>query len=156
MISFEWWNLIPIGLAIVSLCFNFIQYRSRKNVLKPISSTIIGLFNDVKNKNLICFIKLNGLWNPENPHKGIKTMRLDFSDFINFMNQSLFGFQEHLVALLNGIGVKSKDVFKALDFGLTQDDKKFRELFYKVRKEQLEKTPSVRKKEVDLKEKLND
>lgn len=126
MIEFEWWNLIPIGIALISLALNIYQFVKRKNMTKPITNSLIGLFNDVKNKNLLCYGKKIILFDPHNPHQNLETLRWDFNDFILSITQSLWSFQEHIVALLKGLEVSDEDVFKAVDFGLTPAEKEVR------------------------------
>ncbi len=82
MIEFEWWNLIPMGLALISFVLNIYQFVRRKNITKPIANSLIGLFNDVKNKNLLCYGKKIILFDPNNPHQNLETLRWDFNDFI--------------------------------------------------------------------------
>ena len=148
MISFEWWNLIPIGLALISFVFNVVQYVEKKKLLKPFSNSLIGLFNDVKNKNILCYTKQNViLFHPNNPHKDLETLRWDFSDFLFFMIQALYGFQEHIVALLKSLEVSDKEVFKALDFGLNPHEKEMKEIWWKKYKEEQAKIPQKKAEE---------
>lgn len=138
MIKFETWNLIPIGLAVISIVLNIIQLVKRKSITKPISNSLIGLFNDVKYKNWLCYGKRNILFAPHNPHKNIHTLKWDFNDFILSMNSALSGFQEHIVAQLKELGVSDKDVFNAVDFGLTKEEKEEKKLWQKKQREEME------------------
>ncbi len=150
MIEFEWWNLIPIVIALISFGFNIYQFVEKKSITKPISNSLIGLFNDVKNKNLLCYGKRSILFAPNNPHKDIHTLKWDFNDFISSMTQALFGFQEHIVAQLKGLGVSDKDVFKAIDFGLTEEEIEVKKMWQRKQREEMEKStkqdPKVIKK----------
>lgn len=150
MISFVWWNLIPIGLTIISFIFNIIQYVNKKSVFKPIKNSLIGFFNDVKVKNIVCGLKQSTLWNPNNPHHEVYTLKWDFNDFIISMNQAYYGLQEHIVALLKTLEVSDKEVFKAVDFGLTEKEKKMKDEWYKKFIEKLNENQKKTKKPKNL------
>jgi len=137
MISFEPRELIILGITVISIGLNVTQFIKRKSTFKPISNSLIGLFNDVKNKTLLCSIKQMTLFSKENPHTEIITLKWDISSFLFSLIQALYGFQEHIVASLKTLEVSDREVFKATDFGLTEKDKEMRELWDKRYKEGL-------------------
>jgi len=132
-------EIVSISIAILFGVLNIIQYYNKRNTFKPITNSLIGLFNDVKDKLILCHGQKNKLWNPDYPHKEAMAVRWDYDDFIFSMIESLYGFQEHIVALLNTMDIKDKDIFKAVDFGLSSEEKEQRELFLKKIKEMQEK-----------------
>jgi hypothetical protein len=56
--------------------------KKKEDKTKPIANSLIRLFNDVKNKNLLCYGKKIILFDPHNPHQNLETLRWDFNDFI--------------------------------------------------------------------------
>lgn len=118
--------------TLLSLVGNVIQfmmgYRDRKYILKPISSSLIAIFNDIKNKTLHAFIEQGALGNPKNPHT-IDTLKWQSASFAQAMITYLQGLQEAVVGVLVTLNPKDKEgkeVFRASDYGLTEEEKKNR------------------------------
>ena len=134
MMKVSIWGLVSTLVSIISLFYILIDHRQRRKETKPVRDSLISLFNDVKAKSLLCFTKQNILFNPNNPHKDVETLRWDFGDFLYTLIQSLQGFQEHIVGALKALEVDEKEVFKAADFGLTAEEKEMKSLWWKKQK----------------------
>ena len=142
MVTISWWEFLLAIATIISLFFNWVQYRQSRKGIKPSRDSLIGLFNDIKSKALLSYNKMQLLYHPQNPHKELETLRWDFNDFCYFMLQTMQGFQEHVVATLKALDVDEKEVFKASDFGLTKEEKEIRdEWMTKYRKDQKKIVP---------------
>ncbi|HUU41206.1 MAG TPA: hypothetical protein VMW42_09705 [Desulfatiglandales bacterium] len=131
-------EIISIVVAIGFGILNIIQYYNKKGVLKPISNSLIGLFNDVKDKLILAWGEKNRLWNQSYPYKEGEEVKWDYDSFIFTMIESLYGFQEHIVATLKTLEVSDDKVFQAITFGLSKEEKEQREIFMKKVKEEQE------------------
>jgi len=138
MLNISLWEFISTFIVIISLVYNFIQYRARKKELKPIRHTLIGLLNDIKTKSAFCYQAQNVLFDPQNPHKEIATLRWEYSGLLFSITQALQGFQEHIVGLLKALEVQENEVIKAIDFGLSDQEKEAKELWWKNYKSRLQ------------------
>jgi hypothetical protein len=98
----------------------------------------------VKNKLLLCYGQKNKLWSEFYPHKEANSVRWDYDDYIFAMIESLYGFQEHIVGLLKSLDISDKDVFQAINFGLSPEEKKQREAFMKKIQEEQEKMQKLK------------
>ena len=80
-----WLDLFLITLALLSLFGNLFQFmiwwRDRKNLYRPLSSTLIGLFNDIKRKASHAFFVQNTLFQENNPHSDITTLRWEYAAY---------------------------------------------------------------------------
>ena len=122
-------------VAIISIVINIIQWQKSRLFIKPIYNGMLGLFNDIKSKILPCYQKQAILFNADNPHKDAETLRWDFYEFAQQIISYLEGFKEHIVAVLKSMEKSEKEIFKAAEFGLTEDEKirqkEFLELWHK-------------------------
>lgn len=133
-------EIFTCALAIISIIINIIQYQKARLITKPIYNGMLGLFNDIKSKILTCYQKQNILFLANNPHKDIETLRWNFNEFAQQVIGYLEGFKEHIVAVLKSMEKSEKEIFKAAEFGLTEDEKtrqkEFTELWHKRSLEQ--------------------
>lgn len=123
-----------IATTLISLFFNVFQamiwWRDQKNLFRPLSNSLVALFNDIKAKSLHCFFVQNTLWNPNNPHKEMDTLRWEYGAFTQTMITALQGFQESVVGVYTTLNPDDKDgakVFRAADYGLTQQEREFKQ-----------------------------
>ena len=126
-------DLIFLTIALVSLLGNVIQFmiwwRDQKNLYQPISKTLTGLFNDIKNKATHAMWVQNTLFNANNPHKDVETIRWEYGTYAQTVWNYLQGFQEAVVAVLVSLDPEDKDgkaAFRASDYGLTDEEKAIR------------------------------
>jgi len=159
MISFTIGEIVSITIAIVLGILNIIQFYKKRGIFKPISNSLVGLFNDVKNKLILCYGERNKLWNQQYPYSEAEAVKWDYDSYIFAMIESLYGFQEHIVALLKSLEVSDDKVFQAINFGLTEDEKEQRKIYMKklaeeqkMYQENLEKTKKEQNM-TDLKDK---
>lgn len=130
MIEFTWKELITLGIAIISLGYNIIQWRKEKTFYKPIYNALVGLFNEIKTKQIYYYTRQKGLGS-ETYLQDANVVKNSFSEFIQQTIHDFEGTKEHLVAALKTMDKSDKEVFKATDFGLTDAEKKQREEFFK-------------------------
>lgn len=130
MIEFSWKELIFLALAIISAVISIIQGQKKKSLYKPIKNDLVGLFNAIKSKQIYYYTRQKTL------ESGIyaesdSQIKNDFSIFIQEILVDFEGIKEHLVAALKTMSIRDREIFKASDFGLTDEDKKQREEFFK-------------------------
>lgn len=128
MIEFSWKELIFLALAIISVVFSVIQGQKKKSLYKPIKNDLVALFNAIKSKQIYYYTRQKTL------ESGIYSgsdnqVKNDFSMFIQGLIVDFEGIKEHLVAALNTMDISAREIFKAADFGLTDEDKRQREEF---------------------------
>jgi len=119
--------------TILSLFLNLYQLmraRKEKAALRaPLSNSLIALFNDVKSKTTSVFETQQVLFSKQNPHKEIDTLRWEYFQFTKNVINFLSGFQESLIGALVTLNPEDKEgekVFKAADYGLTEQEKELR------------------------------
>lgn len=119
-----------IVTTVISLVFNVLQWRDGKALRAPLTNALIAVFNDIKAKTNNVFFTYNTLFNPNNPHQDIATLRWEYGLFAQSVLGSLQGFQEQLVGLLVSLNPDDNDgarAFRASDFGLTFQEKTLKE-----------------------------
>ena len=129
-LSLTKFELISIGIAVVSLVGNIMQWRERKAWKDPLSNALIALFNDIKATTNYVYYVNNALFNPHNPHKDPLTLRWEYGLFAQSITGYLQGFQEQAVGLLVSLNPKDKEgkrAFRAFGFGMTDNERKLRE-----------------------------
>jgi len=133
MLSLTLLDIFFISATIVSLFFNLYQFmlgrREKKALQAPLTNALIGLFNDIKSKNLTIYVTQQSLFNTMNPHTQIETLRWEYYNFTQSVIGYLNGFQEALGGALVTLNPKDKEgnlAFRASDYGLTEDEKEFR------------------------------
>jgi hypothetical protein len=130
MIEFSTKELISLGIAIISLSVNVIQWQKKKTFYKPIYNALVGLFNAIKAKQIYCYTMRKAV-ESGNYTQSDKQIRNNFSMFIQEILVDFEGIKEHLVAALKTMDKSDKEIFRASDFGLTEAEKKQREEFFK-------------------------
>lgn len=115
--------------TIISFVFNLLQWRERKASRDPLSNALIGIFNDIKSKTNEVFFAYNALFNPNNPHKDVPTLRWEYGLFMQNVLGFFRGLQEQVVGVLVSLRPDDKEgklAFRAADYGLTEQDKELR------------------------------
>jgi hypothetical protein len=146
IINLNWLELFFICSTIISLVFNILQLRDRKASKEPLSNALIAMFNDIKSKTNVVFFTYNALFNPNNLHKDIATLKWEYGLFVQTVLGFLQGFQEQVVGVLVSLDSEDKEgkrAFRAMDFGMTSQEKEIREEYskrYKVVKQPLDPT----------------
>ena len=129
LLSLTGLEIFFIATTIISLVFNILQWKERRSLREPLKNTLIGLFNDIKQKSARVAFVYNALFNTNNPHKTIDTMRWECGLVLQDIGGYFQGFQETLVgalATLNPNDTEGKQVFRASDYGLTEEEKEYR------------------------------
>lgn len=129
--------------TILSLFLNLYQLmraRKEKAALRaPLSNSLIALFNDVKSKTTSVFETQQVLFSKQNPHKEIETLRWEYFQFTKNVINFLSGLQESLAAALVTLNPEDKEgekVFKAANYGLTEQEKELKQGYMERFKDQ--------------------
>jgi hypothetical protein len=130
-------ELFTVSTAIVSLVFNILQFRKHKERLDPISNTLRSLFNEIKGtSNWVNWVQ-QVLFNPQNPLKEIEALRWDYGHFCGAISYRLEAMQETVVGVLISLNPEDKlgkGTFRASDYGLTEEDRYWRQQAFEQRK----------------------
>lgn len=142
MFELSLFEVISLSIAGVSIIINIIQvvsnYLKRKYFYKPIYNSLFGLFNSIKGKSTYLYGKQNILFNPENPHTESISIKWNYFEFIQEIINFVDGIREHIVSILKTMELR-QEPYRASEFGLTEEEKKQREDFYKQYKKKQEK-----------------
>jgi len=129
VLQLNWLEIFFIITTIVSLFFNIMQWRDRRNLKLPISNSLLAMFNDVKNKGNHVSLVQQLLYSPAFPHKDLQTLKFEYAHFTQTVMNYLWGFQEAIVGILVTLNPNDKEghqAFRATDYGLTADEKQWR------------------------------
>jgi hypothetical protein len=113
----------------ISLAFNLWQLIRDKYKYAPLKNSLVGLFNDLKGRQLRAHQRILLITTPEGMSLDVEATRIQFYDFVQEMIQSLEQLREHVVASIHTVDpeVSNQHVFRAGDFGLTDQERKFKE-----------------------------
>lgn len=81
MLTLSGLEIFFIVTTIISLVFNILQWRESKSSKEPLSNTLVGTFNDIKSKTNAVLFAYNALFNSNNPHKDVNTLRWEYGLF---------------------------------------------------------------------------
>ena len=129
-VNLSWLEAFFILTTIASLVFNVLQWRDRKASQRPLTNLLIALFNDIKAKSQNVYFASNALWNPNNPHTDLETLRWEYGLFANSLFGYFQGFQETVVGALVTLNPSDFDgrlTFRAQTYGLTDQEREWRE-----------------------------
>ena len=118
-------ELISWTVTVVSLVLWILQRQKKKTLYKPIYNALVGLFNSIKSKQIYYYTKQKAL------ETGVCSDKDSFSQFIQQALIDFEGMKEHLVATLKTMDESDREITRASDFGLTPEEKKQREEFFK-------------------------
>ena len=116
-------------LAVVSVVFNILQWQDRKKRNEPLSNALRALFNDIKTKENSIYFFYSTIFNPNNPHQDVATLRWEYGLFSQAVLGHLAGFKEAVVGALATLNPEDKEgsqVARASDYGLSDEEKKLR------------------------------
>lgn len=121
-------DLFFIITAIISIGFNLWQSLRDQYKYDPLRDSLIGLFNDLKGRSLRAFMRQQLIISPAGMSQSLESVRLQFYDFVQETTQDFEQLREHVVALIHTLdpSLSSQEVFKAADFGLTDEERQFR------------------------------
>jgi hypothetical protein len=129
VLQLNWLEIFFIITTIISLFFNIVQWRDRRNLQLPVSNSLLAMFNDVKNKGNHVSLVQQLLYSPAFPHKDLQTLKFEYAHFTQTVMNYLWGFQEAIVGILVTLNPDDKEghqAFRATDYGLTADEKQWR------------------------------
>jgi len=114
--------------TIVSLGFNLWQLFRDQYKYAPLRDSLIGLLNDLKGRQLPAHLRQQLITSPAGMTLPIEAVRLEFYDFVQGTIQDLEQLKEHVVASIHTLdpNVSNKEVFRAAEFGLTDQELQFR------------------------------
>lgn len=115
--------------TLVSLGFNLWQLFRDRYKYDPLKNSLIGLFNDLKGKQLRAHQRSMLVYTKQALDLPVEATRLEFYDFAQEMSQSLDQLREHVVASIQTLdpSASTQQVFRAAEFGLTEQERRFRE-----------------------------
>lgn len=126
-------------LALVSLVVNILQWFDRRALRVPLSSNLRSLFQDIKTKEQNAYFVSNAIFHTNNPHTEIETVKWEYGLFAQSVLGNYQGFKEVIVGLLKTLNPKDKgdEITRALDYGMTDEEKALREEFLKNQQERM-------------------
>ena len=115
--------------TVVSLGFNLWQLFRDQYKYAPLKNSLIGLFNDLKGKQLRAHQRSMLIYTKHGLELPVEATRLEFYDFAQEMSQSLDQLREHVVASIQTLdpNASTQQVFRAAEFGLNEQERRFRE-----------------------------
>lgn len=119
-----------IATTVISLVFNLLQWREAKAWKDPLSNALVGMFNDIKSKTNAVYFAYNALFNPNNPHTDVNTLRWEYGLILQNLLNSFQGLHEQVVSVLVSLRPDDKEgklSFRAGDYGLTHQEKELRQ-----------------------------
>lgn len=133
MVEFSTLELVSLGITVGLGILNIVQLlrnrHMKKDTFKPIYNGLIGVFNDVKNREKQSSTKLSSLYSEGNPYGSLEVVKMNYHDFIRENIQNLASLREHIVPILKTIEPNQDKIFQASDFALTTQEKEFKDKF---------------------------
>jgi len=131
MIELTTKEAIAWAIAIISFIINVLQFQKQRTFYKPIYNALAGLFNDIKTKEIHCYGWQKALEAKVSPNNAVDSLGYQFLWFVKETIIHFAGIKEHIVAALKTMDKSDKEIFKAADFGLTPEEKRQREEFFR-------------------------
>ena len=131
MLTLTGLEIFFVVTTVISLVFNVIQWRDGKSAREPLSNALVGTFNEIKSRANYVTFAYSALFDANNPHKIVDTLRWEHGHFLQSELNALEGFQEQLVSVLVSLRPEDKSgdlAFRAGDYGLTEQDKEIRRM----------------------------
>ena len=115
--------------TVISLGFNLWQLFRDRYKYAPLKNSLIGLVNDLKNRQLRAHGRQILITSPAGVASSAEAVRLEFYDFAEETKLSLEQVREHVVAAIHTLDpdTSSSQVFHAAEFGLSEKERRFRE-----------------------------
>lgn len=133
------WTVLGIGIGVVSLILNLVQYLRDRYKYKPIYNSLLGMFNQIRLDTQSLTTHRQILIDENNPHNDFQALLWDYAQFIDRIINSYSGMREHIVSALKAINESEQKIFRAQEFGLTNAEKENADQFarhWKEKKEQ--------------------
>jgi hypothetical protein len=126
--------------TVISIGFNLWQLFRDRYKYEPLKNSFIGLFNDIKSRQLRAHFRQQLLTSSAGTAASAEQLRLEFYDFAEETKQSLDQIREHVVAAIHTLdnSISSQQVFKAADFGMSEEEKRQRAEGFKKYMERLD------------------
>lgn len=137
--TFLYWSGRSIALSgldlffavttVISLGFNLWQLFRDRYKYAPLKNSLIGLVNDLKNRQLRAHGRQILITSPAGVASSVESVRLEFYDFTEETKMSLEQVREHVVAAIHTLDpeTSSSQMFHAAEFGLSEKERRFRE-----------------------------
>jgi|GEM_PF-1410750 len=115
--------------TVVSLVFNFWQMLRDRYKYVPLKNSLIGLFNDLKGRHLRAHQRQILINSKDNLQLDVNAVRMQFYDYVQENLQTLNQLREHVVAAIYTLDpqISDQQVFRAADFGQTQQEREYKE-----------------------------
>lgn len=115
--------------TVISLGFNLWQLFRDRYKYAPLKNSLIGLFNDLKHRQLRAHQRQILITSPAGMTASVEAVRLEFYDFVEETKMSLEEVREHVVAAIYTLDpdASTQQVFRAAEFGLNAKERQFRE-----------------------------
>ena len=117
-------DLFFAGTTIISLGFNLWQLSRERFKYEPLKNSLIAVFNDLKAKQLRAHNRQQLLLSASSQKSTLEATQREFFDFTAEMNLAFEQLKEHTVGAIHTLdaSVSSSDVFRAANFGMTEDE----------------------------------
>lgn len=114
--------------TLISLGLNLWQLIRDRYKYSPLKNSLIGLFNDLKGRQLRAYNRQQLLYSVAAMTAPIEAVRLEFYDSLQEAIQNLGQLREHVVACIHTIdpGASTERVYQASEFGLSEDERRLR------------------------------
>jgi hypothetical protein len=114
--------------ALISLGFNLWQWVKDKNRYDPIVNALIGVFNDLKDRELRAYQKALLLEHQTFKAMSAEALRASFWDFAQEMIRANEQLREHIASVIYTLKpeASTETIYKAAEFGLTPEERQFR------------------------------
>jgi hypothetical protein len=114
--------------TVISLGLNLWQLLRDRYKYAPLKDSLIGLFNDLKGRQLRAYQRQQLIISPKGQALPLEAIRLEFYDFVQETTQSFEQLREHVVASIQTLDphASTQQVFRASEFGLTEQERQFR------------------------------
>jgi hypothetical protein len=122
-------DLFFVVMTVISLAFNLWQLFRDKYKYTPLRDSMIGLFNDLKSRQLRAYQRQLLITTEAGMELSLDAVRLEFYDYLQETNQGLEQLREHVVAAIHTLDedASTQQVFRASEFGLTDQEKTLRD-----------------------------
>ncbi len=130
-ITLDTFDILFLIVSTISIVLNIFQYKKQiqmeKNSNLPVYNGLVGIFNNIKLKTRNCYDKKE-LVKSIDYSNNIESLKSDYLSYITDCWTNLDSFREQIVPLLKTLYPDEEKIFKGAEFGLTDFEKKWRDL----------------------------
>ena len=114
--------------TVISLGFNLWQLFRDRYKYTPLKDSLIGLFNDLKGRQLRAYQRQLLITSPAGNALAREAIQPEFYDFAAETTHSFEQLREHVVAAIHTLDpeASTQQVFRASEFGLNEQERRFR------------------------------